>query len=100
METVLRKLVTERCQNVEIIYKASVTGVELTGNRISHAVVRQGENTKKIECELFLDCTGPALGSVKWLPKVGYTTPKKITYDPGVVCTCSFSHEIATELCL
>jgi hypothetical protein len=47
METVLRELVAERCPNVEVIYKASVTGVDVTSGRITHASVRRGDKVDK-----------------------------------------------------
>jgi hypothetical protein len=47
METVLRELVAERCPNVEVIYKASVTGVDVTSGRITHASIRRGDKIDK-----------------------------------------------------
>jgi hypothetical protein len=78
-------LVTDRCKNVEIRYHASVTGMELDSRqRVCAVTVRKGDTTSRAECTLLVDATGPALAGRKWLPKVGFTSPNKIMYDPGV----------------
>jgi 2-polyprenyl-6-methoxyphenol hydroxylase-like FAD-dependent oxidoreductase len=84
METIVRKLVLERCPNIEIRYKQSVTSIELNERKRVRAVnIRDGDKTTSVECALLIDATGPAIASRKWLPKVGFTSPEKITYDPG-----------------
>lgn len=97
MESVLRKAVSDTCPNVEVWHKSSVNGMELSptdSTRVAAALIRKGgaEKVMSVPCALLLDCTGPALASRKWLPKVGYTAPEKVTYDPGVVCTSRLLH--------
>ena len=60
----LRKLLTDRCPNVEILYKTSVTSMELDKNKRVIAVnTRSGSESKRVPCALLLDATGPAIAS-------------------------------------
>lgn len=52
--------------------------------RVCAVTIRNGDTTSRAECTLLVDATGPALAGRKWLSKAGFTSPNKITYDPGV----------------
>ncbi|KZO89795.1 hypothetical protein CALVIDRAFT_568263 [Calocera viscosa TUFC12733] len=87
MENLIRRLTRERCANVEIWYKASVTGFETDNTRhIVSTQVRKGDGAVvNLDTALLLECSGPAVASRKWLSKNGFTPPVKKAYQPGVV---------------
>jgi hypothetical protein len=89
METLLRRLVHQRCSNVTFV-TGTVIGLKAAVEKSSLIAARvlAVENGDSRECEMplafFADCTGPTCGAVKWLPRANAAWGPiiKESYDP------------------
>lgn len=76
-ETELRKEV-----EVETLI-GTATGIEIECNTVRSVAVRmQNGETRKIDCALLIDASGPARVTEKWLSKAGFPAPTVDRYDP------------------
>jgi hypothetical protein len=86
----VRRLVLKYCTNIHFV-RGTVTGLVASadGSRLIGAHVRaeQGAKTDESMHKLvfFVDCTGPACGAVKWLPRANpaWSPGTSDQYDPA-----------------
>jgi hypothetical protein len=84
----VRRLVHKHCTNIRFV-RGTVTGLVAStdGSQLIGAHVRTEEKTDEymIELAFFVDCTGPACGAVKWLPRANPTWSPSTAdhYDPA-----------------
>ncbi|KAK4052590.1 hypothetical protein OIO90_004218 [Microbotryomycetes sp. JL221] len=100
LEALLRKLVLNRCHNVEA-QVGTVKGFQISQDKraINAVSVRRKDgNIEDVACALVVDASGTTNGSIGWLKNAGFRPPVKVTYDPAIVYTCfTFSTTAATR---
>ena len=95
VEEILRKQVL-RIPNLTVVC-GIVEGLIPSADRkrIDAVNVRLAEATElsRIPCDLFLDCSGPACGAVKWLERAGWSKVNRIAYGQihSLVISLQFS---------